>query len=79
MYSTLVPRSQSVELCIDSGMKHETMIWRLEAGKHMHSSRLLLFYLMREENVKSWPDARRRVHVWAGLCPGEETGRSHGV
>lgn len=47
-------------------MKNKIMVWRLEAGKHMNYIRLSLFYLMREENAKSWQNAGRLVRVWVG-------------
>lgn len=65
-YCTLLSGSNRIELCIDSEMKNKIMVWRLEAGKHMNYIRLSLFYLMREENAKSWQNAGRLVRVWVG-------------
>lgn len=45
-------------------MKNKIMGWRFEAGKHMNYIRLSLFYLMKEENAKSWQNGGRLVHGW---------------
>lgn len=53
------------------------MVCRLKAGKHMNYIRVLLSYLTKEENAKSWQNTRWVVHVWAQLGLDDETKRSY--